>query len=104
MDKQFADNISSVNTWLRLAYMVLFGFILYFAFIAISLIATVQFLHVLFSGKRQEKLAGIASQLNAYMRQNLDFVTFISEEKPFPFSDFPQAGGSNSSAEQDSEA
>ena len=42
-----------------------------------------------FTTKPNENLAGFGALLVAYVSQILNFVTFNSESRPFPFSDFP---------------
>ena len=44
---------------------------------------------LIFTTKANENLAGFGSLLVTYVAQILNFVTFNSESRPFPFSDFP---------------
>ena len=46
-------------------------------------------LFVVFTTKPNENLAGFGALLVTYVAQILNFVTFNSESRPFPFSDFP---------------
>ena len=55
----------------------------------IVLLALVQGLFLVFTTKPNENLAGFGALLVAYVAQILNFVTFNSESRPFPFSDFP---------------
>ena len=55
----------------------------------IVLLALVQALFLIFTTKANENLAGFGSLLVTYVAQILNFVTFNSESRPFPFSDFP---------------
>lgn len=90
MDQELKNNISSGENWLRILYIVLFALIIYllnFIFIAVVLI---QILFVLISGQRNDKLLGFANSCVQYVSQTLSFMSFNSEEKPFPFSDWPE--------------
>ena len=44
---------------------------------------------LVFTTKPNENLAGFGALLVTYVAQILNFVTFNSESRPFPFSDFP---------------
>jgi len=55
----------------------------------IVLLALAQGLFLVFTTKPNENLAGFGALLVTYVSQILNFVTFNSESRPFPFSDFP---------------
>ena len=54
------------------------------------LIIFLQFLFVLITDKRSENITHVSLGFRNYMVQILDYLTYHSEEKPFPFSDFPK--------------
>ena len=79
------------DKWMRLLYMVLFGFIGYMIrFVALILIM-LQFFTVLFTGNSNATLLQLGQVLSTYMYQILLFLTYNSEEKPYPFSPLPSA-------------
>lgn len=51
----------------------------------------VQFLFSLFTGKANSALLELGSSLSKFIYQALEFLTYNTEEKPFPFADWPQA-------------
>jgi hypothetical protein len=55
------------------------------------LTAIVQFLWLLFSHEPNRLLARFGKSLSLWMAQTARFLTCASEEKPFPWSDWPQA-------------
>ena len=79
----------SRTLWLRIIYMIVFYVVSKVLWMLIMLIAIVQALSNLITGKVIEAVWEFSGGLNAYMLQIFDFLAFRSEEKPFPFSDWP---------------
>ena len=77
------------NTWIRGAYMLLFGLLLVAARLIISLVVVVQFIFVLFFGSDNDNLRNLGQGLGKWVYQTLMFLTFNSEDKPFPFDEWP---------------
>ena len=88
---QIEEHLTERSTWLRLLFMLLFGFIFWLASMALGIIVLIQFLHVLFSGERNEILSRSSSQLGRYFGEIIDYLTYASDERPFPFSEWPDA-------------
>lgn len=78
--------------WERALYMLLFGFIGYFAFWVIVLIAIVQLVVTLVNKVPNEDLLTFGRNLTEYLKQITSYLGFASEEKPCPFSPFPKTG------------
>ena len=75
--------------WRRALYMVGYGFIAYFVLIALFIIAITQALHTLASGHRSEEIGTLARNLTVYLTELAAFVSWASDEKPFPAGKFP---------------
>ncbi len=86
---ELKKNVSDTGTWLRFVYMVVCGFAFYFAATISLAIALVQFLSKLFTGKVFDVLMDFGANLGTYLAQVTSYVAFASDEKPFPFSPFP---------------
>jgi hypothetical protein len=83
-------NIKKTSTWIRLAYMVLFGVILIpLGRFVLALIVAGQFLVVLVKGKDNDNLRTLGKAVGEWIYQGILFLTFNSESKPFPFDDWP---------------
>ena len=52
-------------------------------------VVVIQFGFVLISSDRNKKLLEFGASLGKFIYQILQFVTFNTEEKPFPFADWP---------------
>lgn len=89
MDDQMKARLTSSNLWMRALYMIFFVIAYGVAELLIALIAIFQFLTILFTGSANAPLLRLGRNLGEYVFQILQFQTFNSEDKPFPFSDWP---------------
>jgi len=90
-DKKVEECIKDKNVWIRLLYMVLFTILYSIAEVVIFAVAVYQFLYVLFTGNKDEKILNLGKSLSAYVYQVLQFLTFNTESKPYPMGDWPDA-------------
>lgn len=84
-------NITSGEHWLRLVYMLLFAVLLYVAGFVMGVIIVLQFLFALLSGSANRNLRQFGESLALYIYRVLQFLTYSREDKPFPFSDWPES-------------
>ena len=89
--EELKENLAKQSKWLRLLWMVAFSFIYYVAIGILWLIVVTQFLFSLFTNNPNENILKLSNGFRNYMVQILDFITYQSDEKPFPFSDFPKS-------------
>ena len=82
-------HVKNTTTWVRLAYMVLFSVLLMAGRSVISLIVLAQFLLVLVTGKDNDNLRNLGQGLGQWVYQTIMFLTFNSNDKPFPFDEWP---------------
>src|SRR5271170_5837772 len=88
-EEDLKKNVKDKDTWLRFIYLVVFGIAFYLS-IGLTFAASVfQFLAKLFSGASFEGLAEFGDNLGAYQAQVTRYLTFASDDKPFPFAPFP---------------
>lgn len=69
--------------------MVLFALISGVAKLIVTLVALFQFITVLFKGQVNEAMLPLGQNLSTYLYQITLFLTFKTDEMPFPFDDFP---------------
>lgn len=91
MDEQLKSNLTSSAHWKRLVFMILFALFLYVASFVMAVVVVVQFIFSLVTGNDNHKLRRFGYSLSAFINQTLLFLTYNSEYKPFPFSDWPEA-------------
>ncbi|MRI34205.1 DUF4389 domain-containing protein [Endozoicomonas sp. OPT23] len=89
MDSKIKENLVSESRWLRLVFMVLFYLVVSVLAPVVVLIAIVQALLGFISGHPNERLLSLSSSINYYIYQIIQYITFNSESKPYPFSDWP---------------
>ena len=86
------ENIRSRSTWLRLLFMLAFYAIGTVATAVLSLVVVLGFLWVLFTGDKNSQLQQAGQVIAAYLYQIVRYLTFNTEDKPFPFgNDLPSA-------------
>ena len=93
-NEQLKSNLTSSKHWLRLVFMLIFAAILQVASIVMWILVIVQFLFSLIAGADNINLRQFGHSLSIYIFHTLKFLTYASEEKPFPFADWPQAQNS----------
>jgi len=82
-----APNLS--NIWLRALFMILLGMLYSLAGTVLFVVAVLQFVFVLLGSGPNARLLAFGHSLGSYIQQLVNFQTFNTEEKPFPFSDWP---------------
>ncbi|EAR09422.1 DUF4389 domain-containing protein [Reinekea blandensis] len=75
---------------IRLLYMVLFWIFLRVSLFVTGLIAIIQWVILWFQDEPIESLLNFAGSLKQFQAQILAYLTFKSEEKVFPFTDWPE--------------
>lgn len=73
----------------RLMYMVLFWIFLRVSLLVTGLIALVQWVILWFQDEPIESLLTFSQSLKQFQEQILAYLTYQSEEKVFPFADWP---------------
>ena len=81
----YEANLKSVPIWKRLMYMLLFIIVFWACRMLIFGIAILQFFSVLFTSDTNMKLREFGSSLGQYIAEIVNFLTYNTEEKPFPF-------------------
>jgi hypothetical protein len=75
---------------LRIAYTVMFYVVLRLLDIAIAVIAVVQGVYVLTGHSPQADLARFAGALSRYVGQVAAYMTWTTDQKPYPFAEWPR--------------
>ena len=86
---QIKDNIKSSNVWMRGFFIFLYAMIAYVAISLTFFVIFFQFGSLLFTAKLNERLLPFGQSLSILIHQIFNFLTFNSDEKPFPFGNWP---------------
>ena len=89
MENEIKQNLRNRTTWFRALYMLLFTVIYGIAEIVIAAVVLLQLLTVLFTGDTNWRLLALGQNLSTYVYQIMLFLTFNTEEHPYPFGDWP---------------
>ena len=86
-----STNIKSKSIWLRLFFMLVVALFYSISRIVVTAVVLVQFFWVLLTGEVNEKLRVFGQSLSTYTYQIVIYLTFNTEERPFPFdTDWPK--------------
>jgi len=88
-NEQLKSNLTSSKHWLRLVFMLLFAALLQVASLVMWILVAVQFIFSLVTGEDNHYLRRFGHSLSTYIYDVLKFLCYSSEEKPFPFADWP---------------
>lgn len=84
------DNLK--QSWIRIILMVVFAVVLYLVIPLVLLVLMIaQVLFVLITGESNANLRSLGAALSTYIFQIVQFMSYVTDVKPFPFSDFPKA-------------
>ena len=89
MSGNIKENVSRRSIWLRLVFMIVLGVAYSVAELITFAVVVFQFLASLFAGQPNDRLARFGRNLARYFQQITVFMTFATEEKPFPFAPWP---------------
>lgn len=89
MDAEIKERLTSRDLWMRALYMVFFMIAYGVAEIVLTLLVVFQFLTILFTREANGPGLRLGHNLGIYIRQILQFETFNTEDRPFPFADWP---------------
>ncbi len=77
------------SIWVRGLFMLLMILAYHVAGTVLFVVALIQFLIALMNDTPNVRLVAFGRSLGRYYREIANFVTFATEEVPFPFSDWP---------------
>lgn len=78
------------NIWIRGLLMLLMALAYQVSGTVLCIVTVIQFLMMLLSGQPNFRLISFGRSLGRYLQQIVNFLTFATEELPFPFSDWPE--------------
>lgn len=83
------ENVKNPDTWLRGLFIVVFGVIFYALYLIIWLLVVFQFVLKVVTGSLNAQLLAFSDGLTRYAYQVLRYITFQSEDRPWPFAPWP---------------
>jgi len=77
--------------WMRIVVGVISGILLWFWSMLIKFVVIINWLITIFSGKRHKGMADFCEIWNTQAYVFLRYMTFVTNERPFPFSDLEKS-------------
>lgn len=84
------EQTNGPSIWIRALYMLLFALIFHLTEAVIGLVMVVQFILKAATGDTNSNLLTFGGQLSQYLAEIVQFQTFNTEDKPFPFGQWPK--------------
>ena len=85
------ENVQKPYIWNRFFYMVILLIAFNLAKLILYSTMILQFASRLISTKKLDKLDPLAIELSHYLKNVMLYLTFNSEQKPFPFADWQES-------------
>ena len=82
---QLEKNLKRRSTWVRLLFMAVLFAVYMITRIVFFAVIVFQFLWVLFTAETNKQLTGLGQSLATYTYQIMRYLSFNTEDKPFPF-------------------
>jgi hypothetical protein len=83
--KLVKENLKRGSTWLRLFFMFVVVILYSVSRVVVSVVVLFQFFWVLLSGETNKSLENFGQSLATYTYQIISYLTFNTEERPYPF-------------------
>jgi hypothetical protein len=84
-NKLIKSNVKSRSTWLRILFVLVVIALYWVCGVVIGAVIVLQCFWMLFTGESNEKLRHFGRSLATYVLQAVRYLTFDTEERPFPF-------------------
>ena len=91
-DKDKKETLSGNEIWLRGGYILIFALVYGVSKIIIWSLVLFQFISLLVTKELNIQLSHFSKSLSVFVYQLLQYVMFNTDEKPFPFSPWPEVG------------
>jgi hypothetical protein len=99
MDKNPSGNLKEESTWLRLVFIILFAILFNLAEVVLTAVVVVQFLSTLVRGKPVSQITVFGQNLSTFVYEMLLFLTFRTDDMPWPISAWPSGPPSDAAGE-----
>lgn len=88
MDEKINYNLTQLNTWKRIFFMLIFAAIGSLVRMTLWFVILLQVASTLLTGKANPNILNFGRSLSVYTYHILLFLTFNTETRPFPFSEW----------------
>lgn len=89
MAEEMKENIKRRSTWVRGLYILLLTILYSIAEVVMAATVLLQFGFLLITGEKNQRLLKFGAELSSYIYAVFLFLSFNSDDKPFPFTEWP---------------
>jgi hypothetical protein len=89
MNENSDTSTNKRNIWIRGLFMLLMAFAFQVCGTVIGIVTVIQFVMTLLNDTPNARLVSFGRSMGRYLQQIVNFLTFATEEIPFPFNDWP---------------
>ncbi len=82
-------HLKNTSTWKRILFMIVFAIAYNVAEVVLIVVVIVQLGFKLITGNTNDQLVNFGNQLSQYVFAIFKYLTFNTEERPFPFAEWP---------------
>ena len=93
------DEILDLKKWQRFFFMVIYSFAINAAVNILIILAILQSFFYLFTSKTNTQVQSVNNWLQGFFNDSLNFLSFNTDTKPWPFNSKSEASDSNEEAE-----
>ena len=93
------DELLDIKKWQRLFFMVIYGAAINFVVSILIFLVAIQFIFYLFTSKTNNQLQSANNWLQGFFNDALNFLSFNTDSKPWPFNDKYEVSDSNEDSE-----
>ena len=94
------DELLELKKWKRFFFMVIYSFAINAVVNILIILAILQSLFYLFSSKTNNQLKSANNWLQGFFNDSLNFLSFNTDSKPWPFNDKSEVSNSTEDAEE----
>jgi len=91
MENTTRDHLTELSTWTRMVFIVLFAIVFNFVELLVAGIVAIQFVSQLCTGRTVPRLQEQGKVLAKYVHEIVLFLTYQTDQRPYPFSAMPEA-------------
>jgi len=88
VEEKINQNLTNLSTWKRIVFMLAFAVIIGLVRILLWAVILLQVAYTLLTGDVNKNILNFGRSLSAYTYHILIFLTYNSDQIPFPFSDW----------------
>jgi hypothetical protein len=86
------ENLRNRSTWKRFLFMIVVAVLFWLGVVVGVIVILLQFFWVLFTGRTKKEFSAVGRQLAEYSREIVLYMSFNTDERPFPFDrDWPSS-------------